>query len=592
MVTIGSQFAGYQIERVLGAGGMGTVYLARSPDLPRSEALKVLSAELSRDPGFRARFIREADVAAGLDHPNIVSVYRRGEFGDQLWIAMQFVDGTDADNALRAGTMTPARAVFIVEQVGKALDYAHRRGVVHRDVKPANFLLSGPIGPDERVLLGDFGIARALGDVGLTITGSVMATLSYAAPEVLDGRQFDGRADVYSLGCTLFRLLTGRAPFAGTNGLAAVMAAHLHAPPPRVTDRVPGLSPRMDAVIATAMAKDPAQRFASAQQLGAAAAEALRDATLQMTAPWHPIPSAAVSSYPRPASGTHPPRWQPSAPGPTGPAPTMMGPPAPPPYPVQHPPQLHLPPRPPRRRRRGWIAVALASAAIVAAGTVTVLTLTKTPHSAAPTNSHQASSSTSTTTAPAVVAVSALPGLLLPPQQVAGIVGAANALTIVPTRSTLYDDAAEITEKDCLGVFSPAEHPTYGNSGWTGAQLQYLHDENFEHEAFQGVIAFPTAEAAQKLIADQATLWSKCAGRTITLNKPNLAPQHRVLGPLVDANGVLSMVSVMKDSAGRGCQHAMGARNNIVIDTNTCRQDVTNQGVDLLNAIAAKIGPS
>jgi eukaryotic-like serine/threonine-protein kinase len=111
MLKIGAHFAGYRVERVLGAGGMGTVYLARSPDLPRSDALKVLSAELSRDPGFRARFIREADVAAALDHPNIVSVRRRGEFDGQLWIAMQFVDGTDADNALRAGTMTPARGV-------------------------------------------------------------------------------------------------------------------------------------------------------------------------------------------------------------------------------------------------------------------------------------------------------------------------------------------------------------------------------------------------------------------------------------------------------------------------------------------------
>src|SRR5690348_11795456 len=185
MLSAGWVFAGYRIERLLGAGGMGTVYLARDPDLPRSNALKVLSPELSRDPDFRARFIREADVASSLDHPNIVSIYRRGEFEAQLWIAMQFVDGTDADAALRAGTMTPARAVHIVTEVGKALDYAHQRGVVHRDIKPANFLLSGTVGPDERVLLGDFGIARALDDVGLTGTGSVTTTVAYAAPEVL-----------------------------------------------------------------------------------------------------------------------------------------------------------------------------------------------------------------------------------------------------------------------------------------------------------------------------------------------------------------------------------------------------------------------
>src|SRR5581483_3019241 len=193
---VGSVFAGYRVERVLGAGGMGTVYLARNPDLPRFEAIKVLSAELSRDADFRARFVREADVAAGLDHPNVVSIYRRGEFEGQLWIAMQFVDCTDADEALRAGAMTPARAVHVVSEVAKALDYAHERHVVHRDVKPGNFLLSGPVGPEERVLLGDFGIARALDDAKLTATGSFMATVSYAAPEVLAGEPFDGRADV------------------------------------------------------------------------------------------------------------------------------------------------------------------------------------------------------------------------------------------------------------------------------------------------------------------------------------------------------------------------------------------------------------
>ncbi|MGH3971490.1 MAG: serine/threonine-protein kinase, partial [Mycobacterium sp.] len=247
MLSAGSVVAGYRIELLLGSGGMGAVYLAANPSLPRYDALKLLSAQLSGNPEFRARFIREADVAARLDHPNIVSIYDRGQTNDgQLWIAMQFVDGTDTDKALRAGTMTPPRAVHIVGQVAKALDHAHQHGVVHRDVKPANLLLTGPAGPDERVLLGDFGIARALGDAGLTVTGSGMATLSYAAPEVLAGGRVDTRADLYSLGCTLFRLLTGKAPFAWAEGMAALIAAHLQASPPRVTDQVSGLSARMD----------------------------------------------------------------------------------------------------------------------------------------------------------------------------------------------------------------------------------------------------------------------------------------------------------------------------------------------------------
>ncbi|MDT5345898.1 MAG: eukaryotic-like serine/threonine-protein kinase, partial [Mycobacterium sp.] len=179
MIGVGTVLAGYRIERIIGAGGMGTVYVAQNPELPRCDALKVLSAELSRNDEYRARFIREADVASRLQHPNVVSIYSRGETDDgHLWIAMQFIDGTDADDALRTGSMTPTRAVHIVGEIARALDYAHRHNIVHRDVKPANFLLSHEGGGPEQVLLGDFGIARAIDDVGLTLTGSVIATMA------------------------------------------------------------------------------------------------------------------------------------------------------------------------------------------------------------------------------------------------------------------------------------------------------------------------------------------------------------------------------------------------------------------------------
>src|SRR5690242_768755 len=201
VLSVGTVVAGYTVEGVLGAGGMGTVYRARNPSLPRSDALKVLSAELSQDPQFRARFTREAELAATLDHPNIVTVYNRGETEQQqLWIAMQYVAGTDADAEIREGRMTPARAVHITTEVAKALDYAHRRQLLHRDVKPANFLLTAD--DEERVFLADFGIARALDEaVGLTQTGMVMASVAYAAPASLGGLPVDHRADIYSLGC-------------------------------------------------------------------------------------------------------------------------------------------------------------------------------------------------------------------------------------------------------------------------------------------------------------------------------------------------------------------------------------------------------
>ncbi|MFC4124805.1 serine/threonine-protein kinase [Nocardia rhizosphaerae] len=271
-------FAGYGIERILGRGGMGTVYLARHPRLPRLVALKILNSDLLGDNEIRLRFEREADLVAQLDHPNIVAVQDRGLAGDNLWIAMQYVAGCDA-GAL--GMVDPARAIRIITEIAAALDFAHGRGILHRDVKPANILLSSPEPHQpERVLLADFGIARLRDDVnGLTQTGTFTATLAYASPEQLSGGVLDHRSDQYSLACTLFTLLSGTAPFAATNPVA-VIGAHMSAPPPRVSERRPGLPPGLDMVIQRALAKDPRQRFDSCTQFALAAARELSNAAV------------------------------------------------------------------------------------------------------------------------------------------------------------------------------------------------------------------------------------------------------------------------------------------------------------------------
>ncbi|MFF2552147.1 serine/threonine-protein kinase [Nocardia sp. NPDC058058] len=278
----GEVFAGFRIERKLGAGGMGSVYLARHPRLPRQIALKVLSDTSSSDDEFRARFLREAELAARLAHPNVVAILDRGVQDESLWIAMQFVEGADAADLLRefpAG-LPPERAVHVVTEAARGLDAAHAAGLLHRDVKPANILVSPePDGPD-RVLVTDFGIARAIGEsTELTAAGEVLATVAYAAPEQLRGETLDHRVDIYALGATLYQLVTGGKPFPHETAVA-VMQAHLMEPPPRPSDIVPGLPKQFDRVIARAMAKEQDQRYQSCGALAEAAGAALRGETV------------------------------------------------------------------------------------------------------------------------------------------------------------------------------------------------------------------------------------------------------------------------------------------------------------------------
>ncbi|MGI5216980.1 serine/threonine-protein kinase [Nocardia sp. CA-290969] len=292
----GSVFAGYLIERVLGGGGMGTVYLAAHPRLPRHDAIKVLSAEHSADPNYRARFIREAELTARLNHPNIVAVHDRGVEDGRLWIAMQYIAGTDAAALVRAGIHTdPRRAVQIVVQAARGLDEAHRAGMVHRDIKPANLLVDSTPGRPDRVLVTDFGIGRSASEsTALTEEGAVLATLAYAAPEQLRGMRVDPRADIYALGCTLYELVTGAKPFPRPTP-AAVINAHLSDPPPRASAVNPGLPPELDLVIAHALAKDPDHRFGSCGALAAAA-----EAALSGIRPAAPLPGNRHGGTPTP----------------------------------------------------------------------------------------------------------------------------------------------------------------------------------------------------------------------------------------------------------------------------------------------------
>ena len=298
-VSVGEVFAGFTILRVLGAGGMGTVYLAAHPRLPRQDALKVLPAEWTGDPQYRERFLREADLTATLSHPNILGVHDRGEYDGQLWISMDYVGGTDASRLLRdryPGGLPAAEALEIITAVASALDYAHQQGLLHRDVKPANILLDSQA---QRIYLADFGIARLIDDPsGLTATNMAVGTMAYAAPEQLRGESLDGRADQYALACTAFDLLTGSPPYVDSNP-AVVITKHVAAPVPSLEQRRPELA-GLDPVLARAMAKTPAERFPSCRDFARELTHALDSSPVHVDnrppPPPQPSPNAPSST--------------------------------------------------------------------------------------------------------------------------------------------------------------------------------------------------------------------------------------------------------------------------------------------------------
>ena len=279
LLVPGSVLADFQIQDMVGRGGMGVVYRAVQLSLGRPVALKLIAPHLADEDGFRERFMRESRLSASLDHPHIVPVYAAGEEDGVPYIAMRFVEGVNLRLEIAAnGRLEPGRAVRLVNQVATALDSAHERGLVHRDVKPANILISRHGGRDHAYLT-DFGVTkRRTATESGTGTRGWVGTLDYVAPEALRGEQVDGRSDVYSLGCVLYQCLTGEVPFPRDNEMATLWA-HISDPPPAASDADPELPAALSAVIRRAMAKAPADRYASAGELGSAALTASPPAT-------------------------------------------------------------------------------------------------------------------------------------------------------------------------------------------------------------------------------------------------------------------------------------------------------------------------
>jgi DNA-binding beta-propeller fold protein YncE len=350
----GTVFAGHRIEAVAGRGGMGVVYQATQLALDRTIALKVIAAGLLDDQAVRNRFVRESKVAASIDHPNVIPIYYAGEEHGIAFIAMRYVPGDDVRSLVRRiGPLPPERAAHITAQIGSALDAAHTAGLVHRDVKPANVLLTA----EDHVYLTDFGLTKhALSVAGTTKPGHWVGTLDYVAPEQIRGERIDARADVYASGCLLFYMLTGSVPFA-REGDEARLWAHLSEPPPKPSEFADGLSPAFDDVIERALAKNPDERYPSAGDLGRAAMAAATGRTPQererlvAKGAAAPVESETVTAAVKPLTAI---KAQDQSEAET----------------------LHQPPeRPRRRRQRALLAAALLAAVAVGVGGAVALGL-------------------------------------------------------------------------------------------------------------------------------------------------------------------------------------------------------------------------
>lgn len=343
---IGTRLGPYVLRRKIGSGGMGTVYEAQDTVMDRVVALKLISGPYAQDPAYRQRLQREARIAGRLQDPHVVPVHAAGEIDGQLFVDMRLINATDLEAVLRqSGPLPPTKAVAIVRQIASALDAAHGVGVLHRDVKPANILIS----PDDFAYLVDFGIANAATETKLTQMGDVLGTWTYMAPERFRGdeSQVTPRADTYALACVLVEALTGSPPFTGDT--ASLVGAHLSEAPPRVGARL-GLPPALDEVIARGMAKDPSQRYASSGEFASAAEAALAglgNTTAAFTIPAAPAP---VVSPPQPPTQ----QWQPP--------PAQYGyPPAPGPH-LNYP----APQGPPKNNRNRWLLIAGSVVLVVA----------------------------------------------------------------------------------------------------------------------------------------------------------------------------------------------------------------------------------
>ncbi|MGH3634621.1 MAG: serine/threonine-protein kinase PknH/PknJ [Mycobacterium sp.] len=587
----GSRLGHYRLRRLLGRGGFGEVYEAEDTAYHRIVALKLIAAPYSQNQVFRERLFREAQHAGRLHDPHVVPIHSWGEIDEQLYIDMRLIEGTDLQSVLASdGSLGPARAVAIVRQIAAALDAAHRDQMVHRDVKPANILITR----DDFACLVDFGLANAATDAKLTSSGATIGTFAYMAPERLSHAEVSHRADIYALACVLYECLTGSAPYA-IGDLHALITAHLTAPIPRPSRRGRQIPVGFDDVIARGMAKNPDERYASAGELARAAHLALTTSDQDQADTILATTQAAAGDRTQagaaePAASSQTKARLPAKP--SGSSPTTS--------PPSAKPAVIL-----GRGKTIGLAVLVLIAVVLILAVITAIEdrLWQQPappsapsQPAAPASPpSQPASPPSQPAAPQVYPASAIDTLLLTPAQIrtttGGVFHGQNDVNMVVTNSSygMSDHANQVDPPSCVGVIFGADPSVYEGTGFDAIRDQTLDVSSYAtgDQVEQTAVVFPSAEKAEAVLTSQTNQWQACSNRANPYPPPTRAMQvgqrHGEGGytwTLADVqvgdNLITLKMAGYDNEAGSDqvCQQALGVGANVVVKTRAC-QDIS-----------------
>jgi serine/threonine kinase PknH len=626
----GSVFGPYRLKRLLGRGGMGEVYEAEHTVKEWTVAVKLMSDQFSKDPVFRERMKREARIAGRLQEPHVVPIHDYGEIDGKMFMEMRLIEGTDLDSLLkRFGPLTPPRAVAITSQIASALDAAHAAGVMHRDIKPPNILVTR----EDFAYLVDFGIASATTDEKLTQLGTAVGTWKYMAPERFSNGEVTYRADIYALACVLHEALTGAPPYRADSA-SVLVTSHLLDPVPQPSTQRAGIPKALDGVIARGMAKKPEDRYASAGDLALAAHEALSDpdqdhaqnilrrsteATIPGSSPppHTPPPGATVSatSVAPPARNTPPPSYTPQ-PSSYTPQPSHTPPPTntPPPSaaygpasgPVSTPshqqPQYFpgggggswpgqppgVPPQQPGQQPGGWgqapppkkrssLPIILGAAALVVVlviAAVVVFALIPDPPPPAK---------------PIPPDASRLAALLLNASEVNGVMGATNMTPGKPITS-METSTSVLSQPNCLGALYTSQTSVYGGSGYSAISglVSSESGDNFDHWVNQGVVTYPSVDQAKAFLSSSEDKWKGCAGKTVTVT--NKGKTYRwTFAQVTGGPPTITVTDTQEGADGWACQRVMSQANNVIVDVNACSYHIGDQASQVAGKIVDKI---